>query len=141
MLTSKWATFNTNFQKFSAIHKRAQHLCKSGENEMDALKHAIFLRMIIKEDCLVTSRRGIYCASPKWDAPEPVMISMFNVEGTSGENAEGNIQLFSEHKRPRPPGAHATKKKKSESTAKKDKIQELSGYHGESNVGVSGNDV
>ncbi|GKC32134.1 hypothetical protein Tco_1039428 [Tanacetum coccineum] len=54
---------------------------------------------------------------PKWDAPNTVLISTVNVEGTSGANAEGTVELFGEDKRPRPPGARASKKTKSESSS------------------------
>nr|GEU56873.1 hypothetical protein [Tanacetum cinerariifolium] len=64
--------------------------------------------------------------SPKWDAP--VTIPKVDVEGTSG----GNGKLFGQDKIPYPPGAHA---------AKKDKIRELVGYHGESNSDVCGYDA
>nr|GEV66741.1 hypothetical protein [Tanacetum cinerariifolium] len=44
--------------------------------------------------------------SPKWDAPEQVMILMVDVEGTSGRNAE----LFGQDKRPRPARARVGKR-------------------------------
>ncbi|GJV52120.1 hypothetical protein Tco_1447861 [Tanacetum coccineum] len=72
--------------------------------------------MSIKEDRLVKSRHGIYAVlrkSPKWDAPEPIMILTVEVEGTSGRNAE----LFGQDKRPRPPRARAAKNTKSESSS------------------------
>ncbi|GJR98527.1 hypothetical protein Tco_0270701 [Tanacetum coccineum] len=50
---------------------------------------------------------------PKWDALDPVPIPTINVEGTSG----GNAELFGEDNRPCPPGAHAAKKTKSESSS------------------------
>nr|GEW04704.1 hypothetical protein [Tanacetum cinerariifolium] len=100
MLTSKWSTLNVNCQKFNALHKRAQRLHKSGENEMDVLRHA---KMMFKDE-----NKGISFSqelpweilrpSPKWDAPEPLTILMVNVEGTSG----GNGELFSQDNRARP---------------------------------------
>ncbi|GKD92733.1 hypothetical protein Tco_1372570 [Tanacetum coccineum] len=47
------------------------------------------------------------------DAPEPVTISTVDVEDTS----RGNVDLFGQDKRPRPPGACAAKKMKSESSS------------------------
>ncbi|GJT39283.1 hypothetical protein Tco_0939148 [Tanacetum coccineum] len=100
MLTLKWSTLNANCQKFNALHKRAQRLCKSGKNEMDVLRHA---KKMFKDEnkgrsFSQESSWDILRASPKWDAPEPVTISMVNVEGTSG----GNAELFGQDKRARP---------------------------------------
>ncbi|GJZ97824.1 hypothetical protein Tco_0670277 [Tanacetum coccineum] len=57
---------------------------------------------------------------PKWDALDPVPIPTINVEGTSG----GNAELFGEDNRPCPPGAHAAKKTKSESSSEDEKDPE-----------------
>nr|GEU45723.1 hypothetical protein [Tanacetum cinerariifolium] len=115
MLTSKWAMFKTHCQKFNEIHKHALCLAKSGENEMDALRHA--KRMFRDENKGISfsqeSSWEIFRAFPKWDAPDPVLIPTVNDEGTSGEN----VELFGENKRPRPQGACATKKMKFESSS------------------------
>ena len=40
MLSSKWHTLNANCQKFLAVYKRAKRLTKSGESEVDDMRHA-----------------------------------------------------------------------------------------------------
>ncbi|GJY14078.1 hypothetical protein Tco_0383387 [Tanacetum coccineum] len=80
--------------------------------------------ILLKEDVATRSfgqesSWEILHVSPKWDAPDPVSIPIptVNVEGTSGGNIIGNTELFGEDKRPRPPGARAAKKTKSESSS------------------------
>ena len=40
MLSSKWHALNINCQKFEAAYKRAKRLKKSGEGDMDDMRHA-----------------------------------------------------------------------------------------------------
>ncbi|GKD22007.1 hypothetical protein Tco_1223710 [Tanacetum coccineum] len=121
MLTSKWSMLNANCQKFNALHKRAQSMCNSGENEMDVLSHVkkmfkdeIKGRLFNQDLSWDILRMSPKWDAPKWDAPKLVTIRTVNVEGTSEENAD----LFGQNKRARPPGARAAKKTKSESSSR-----------------------
>nr|GEY04112.1 zinc knuckle CX2CX4HX4C [Tanacetum cinerariifolium] len=72
-LTSKWATWNTNCQKFNATYKFAQRSCKSGENEMNVSWHVKKFKDEHKgRSFSQESSWEILCASPKWEAPEPI---------------------------------------------------------------------
>ncbi|GJZ27001.1 hypothetical protein Tco_0571254, partial [Tanacetum coccineum] len=125
MLTLKWATLNANCQKFNSIHKRALSSGKSGENEMDAMRQGkkMFKDKHRGRSFAQESSWEILRVYPKWDAPDSVLSSTVNVKGTSGGNAEGTVELFGEDKRPRPPGARASKKTKSESSSRTAKNQ------------------
>ncbi|GKD76833.1 hypothetical protein Tco_1339454 [Tanacetum coccineum] len=89
-------------------------LGKSGENEMDVmwLEKKMFKDEFKGRAFTQESSLEIFRNCPNWDALDPV--STFHVEG---ETARGNVELFGEDNKPRPPGALAAKKTKSESTS------------------------
>ncbi|GJX51653.1 hypothetical protein Tco_0278498 [Tanacetum coccineum] len=108
MLAWKWSTLILNCQKFNALRKRAQCLCKSCENEMDVFRHA---KTMFKDEhkgrsFTQESSWDILRTSPKWDAAEPVTIPTVNVECTLG----GNAEVFGQDKRLRPSGARRQKR-------------------------------
>nr|GEW72077.1 hypothetical protein [Tanacetum cinerariifolium] len=116
MLTSKWHTLNANCQKFNAAYKRAKRLGKSGENDVDVLKHA---QSIYRDE-----HKGVaFCQEyswailkfhPKWDTPEQVDLTR-DVPGVTQED------LFGHDARPRPAGKpRPAKKTKSDATASTD---------------------
>ncbi|GJY45787.1 hypothetical protein Tco_0434850, partial [Tanacetum coccineum] len=114
MLTSKWATLNTNCQRFNAIHKHFLCLGKSGVNGIDVLTRAkkTFKDEFEGRTFTQESSWEILRHCPKWDAPDSVPT--VHVEG---ETVEGNVKLFAKDKRPGLPGARSGKKTKSESTS------------------------
>ena len=107
MIASKWHTMNANCQKFEANYKRAKHLTKSGESELDDMRHA---RQIYRDDhkgVSFTQEEAwlVLRVCPKWDAPEPIDLTG-DVPGQSHE------ELFGDDVRPRPTGKPHTGKTK-----------------------------
>nr|GEV08552.1 hypothetical protein [Tanacetum cinerariifolium] len=91
MLTCKWHTLNANCQKFNVAYKRAKHLRKSGENDVDVMKRA---QSIYRDE----HKRVEFCQEdawailkfhPKWDAPEQVDLTGDRVNPIREVNGAG----------------------------------------------------
>nr|GEY93194.1 glutathione S-transferase T3-like [Tanacetum cinerariifolium] len=112
MLTSKWHTLNVNCQKFNAAYKRAKHLGKSGENDVDLMKRAQSIYRDEHKGVSFSQKDALAILKfhPKWNAPEQVDLTG-DVPGATQED------LFHHDARPRPTDKpRPAKKTKSDAT-------------------------
>ena len=109
MLTSKWKTLNRDCTKFNAFNKRAKYLEKSGENELDNMKHARKMYRHEHKGAPFNNKDvwEVLRAYKKWDAPEGVDL-------TGDVPSQTNEALFGQDAQPHTMGKkHASKKAKS----------------------------